>query len=42
MQFLDIFNKISKGKFVTYILARNEIEISEFAASSNTKIYIYM
>ena len=31
--------KISKGKFVSYVLAGNEIEISEFVTSSY-KIYI--
>ena len=31
--------KISKGKFVIYILALNEIKIFELATNTYTKIY---
>ena len=34
-----VLTKISKAKFVSYILAWNEIETSEFATSSYKKIY---
>ena len=35
---MPVLYKISKGKFVTYILVWNEIETYEFSASSYTKI----